>query len=114
MVFKLSLWVAVVGGTDEQIQNAAVAGILAVLINVRIGVMPSNEAYKDYRECLALGFALVLKLHDMVHLYLTVSMQTALTPEQTAMWQSSIDQSDLFLVFLVLGTIVRFSCSCYT
>ena len=47
MAFKFALWVAVVGGSNEQIQNAALAGLLIILINVRIGIMPSNEAYDE-------------------------------------------------------------------
>jgi hypothetical protein len=100
LFFKLLLWVAVVASNDEQIQNAAVASLLIIFVMVRVGVHPSKESWKDYAEVIALGFSLVLKLHDMVHSYLVASQKTSVNEDQRLAWQFTIDESDAFLVTL--------------
>ena len=106
LIFKLLLWVAVVASTDEQIQNAAVVSMLMVFVMVRVGARPSMKAWKDQAEIVALGFSLTLKLHDMVHSYLTASKKNSIDDKQALSWQAAIDQSDTFLVGLFITVMV--------
>ena len=98
--------VAVVASSDEQIQNAAVVSLLLVFVMVRVGVRPSIKGWKDQAEVVALGFTLTLKLHDMVHSYLTARILLSIDDEQRRAWQATIDQSDNFLVGLFIAVIV--------
>jgi hypothetical protein len=106
LIFKLLLWVAVVASKDEQIQNAAVVSLLIVFVMVRVGPRPSIKRWKDKAEVCALGFSLTLKLHDMVHSYLTASKKTSIDTEQEVAWQAIIDESDTFLVGLFVSLAV--------
>ncbi|MDE0895903.1 MAG: hypothetical protein OSB10_04910, partial [Planctomycetota bacterium] len=67
---------------------------------------PSIKRWKDHAEIVALGFSLTLKLHDMVHSYLTASQKTSIDAETDKMWQVKIDESDYFLALLFVATLV--------
>ena len=73
---------------------------------VRVGVKPAIKRWKDHAEIVALGFSLTLKLHDMVHSYLTASQKTSIDAETDKMWQAKIDESDYFLALLFVATFV--------
>jgi len=104
--FKLLLGLAVVLSNDEQIRNAALASLFMFCVMVRVGVRPSRKGWKDQAEVVALGFSLVLKLHDMVHSYLTASKENAIDKKQEDEWQAIIDESDSFLVGLFVALFV--------
>jgi hypothetical protein len=105
LLFKLLLWVAVVASTDEQIQNAAVVSLLTVFVMVRVGLKPSMKTWKNHAEAVALGFSLVLKLHDLVHSYLIASKNSAIDEKMANEWQALINESDYFLSALFAATI---------
>ena len=106
LIFKLLLWAAVVASTEKQIQNAVVVSLLIIFVMVRVGARPSIKRWKDKAEVCALGFSLTLKLHDMVHSYLTASKKSSIDEEQERVWQDFIDQSDSFLVVLFVSLAV--------
>ena len=104
--FKLLLGLAVVASNDEQIRNAAMVSLFIFFVMVRVGVRPSRKGWKDQAEVVALGFSLVLKLHDMVHSYLTASKENSIDKKQEDEWQALIDESDSFLVGLFVALFV--------
>jgi hypothetical protein len=83
-----------------------VVSLLLVFVVVRVGVRPSIKGWKDQAEVVALGFTLTLKLHDMVHSYLTAKILLSIDDEQRRAWQATIDQSDNFLVGLFIAVMV--------
>jgi hypothetical protein len=106
LIFKLLLWVAVVA-SEKQIQNVVVVSLLIIFVMVRVGARPSIKRWKDKAEVMALGFSLILKLHDMVHSYLTAAIaMIGIDEEQERTWQASIDASDAFLEVLFISLAV--------
>ena len=74
---------------------------------VRVGVKPAIKRWKDHAEIVALGFSLTLKLHDMVHSYLTASQKTSIDAETDKIWQAKVASNLSLLVALVAFDTLR-------